>query len=392
MLYNIYLRTSSSRSNLFAANADDLTVICRAYEEGSSGFYVAGKKYSLSHFQELKIFTLNDKAEFEAFLNSGVGKSHMFPRLKGAHLPPSELREFGEDVTRQFIHGGFGEKVKPATVFKDINAKNDMLIFISHSSSDAEIAKALIALIRSAFNIPTKDIRCTSVSGHKLAVGVLTDEELKREIFGCNVFIALITNSSVKSPYVLFELGARWGSGQPLFPLIADPSGTALLGGPLKNINALSLTDSSDVHQFVNDLGKTLSIAAESPAVYSDAIDKVKLLSMINSTQTTPTEPATNKLGSLSTALSAEASELLIKASMDLNGHFVVIGYKGGLFTVEVDGRELMEDQGGRTVAKWRSAVDQLVKLNLAHPLKPGGEIYGLTSKGYEMADQLKSS
>jgi hypothetical protein len=48
-------------------------------------------------------------------------------------------------------------------------------IFISHSSKDVLLVKALIDLIRSALSIPASDIRCTSVPGYKLPGGALTD-------------------------------------------------------------------------------------------------------------------------------------------------------------------------------------------------------------------------
>jgi len=66
---------------------------------------------------------------------------------------------------------------------------NDIDIFISHSSSDAEIARLLIEIVRKAFNIPSERIRCTSVPGYKLKAGATTDDEIKKEIFTSKAFI-----------------------------------------------------------------------------------------------------------------------------------------------------------------------------------------------------------
>ena len=153
-----------------------------------------------------------------------------------------------------------------------------MDIFISHSSSDIEIAKLVIEIVRKAFNISSDKIRCTSVPGYKLKAGANTDEQLKKEIFSSKAFIGLITKESIGSTYVLFELGARWGINYPLIPLICDKEGTSLLNGPIKTINTLSAIDSSDMLQFLNDLGDVLELKAENPAGYIDDIEKLKKL------------------------------------------------------------------------------------------------------------------
>ena len=94
-------------------------------------------------------------------------------------------------------------------------------IFISHSSRDENLAEKLIALIRSALNISAEKIRCTSLNGFRLPAGTTTNERLRKEIHDSKAFIALITPNSLKSMYVLFELGARWGAEKPMVPLIA---------------------------------------------------------------------------------------------------------------------------------------------------------------------------
>jgi hypothetical protein len=45
---------------------------------------------------------------------------------------------------------------------------NSVDIFLSHSSADEKIAKALIDLLRDAFHMEPARIRCTSVPGYKL--------------------------------------------------------------------------------------------------------------------------------------------------------------------------------------------------------------------------------
>src|SRR6266576_5357116 len=113
-------------------------------------------------------------------------------------------------------------------------------VFISHSSEDIGVAKALIDLLLSAIGLNHRDIRCTSVDGYRLEVGADTDVELKRELKASKAFIGLITPSSIESAYVLFELGARWGADLHLAPVLACGADSGSLRGPLAKLNALN--------------------------------------------------------------------------------------------------------------------------------------------------------
>jgi hypothetical protein len=85
-------------------------------------------------------------------------------------------------------------------------------IFISHSAADTRLAKTLIDLLLVSLPIDPKRIRCTSVNGYRLEGGAQADDQLRTEIWGAKVFIGLLTDHSISSTYVLFELGARWGA------------------------------------------------------------------------------------------------------------------------------------------------------------------------------------
>ena len=110
---------------------------------------------------------------------------------------------------------------EPGTESAMAMKETDLDIFISHSGQDQPIAYALIDLLRTAMDIPSRRIRCTSVDGYRLPGGASTDDQLKREVRESKCFIALLTPRSIRSTYVLFELGARWGAQLPFIPLLA---------------------------------------------------------------------------------------------------------------------------------------------------------------------------
>lgn len=147
-----------------------------------------------------------------------------------------------------------------------------MTLFISHSSADASIAEGLVELIRSSLSIPPKEIRCTSVDGYRLPAGAASDEQLRSEVFGSNAFVALLSPASMRSTYVMFELGARWGSNQYLAPILVGGTKATDLKAPLSAIHAINGASESDLHQFIEDLGQRLKVNVEGPAVYNKAL------------------------------------------------------------------------------------------------------------------------
>ena len=149
-------------------------------------------------------------------------------------------------------------------------------IFISHSAKDEKLAAALVALLRSALNIPANRILCTSVNGYRLEAGAETENRLRQEVHQAKVLIGLITPSSMASAYVMFELGARWGVRLPLLPLLGAGAGSEHLRGPLASYNALTCDDAAQVHQLISDWAEHLEVRdATKPAVYQDLISKL---------------------------------------------------------------------------------------------------------------------
>ncbi len=150
-----------------------------------------------------------------------------------------------------------------------------MRVFISHSSRDVSLAADIAELLRAALRLSSTEIRCTSVDGYRLPAGADTDSQLRQEIVSVPVLIGLISDASIESAYVLFELGARWGTDQPLIPLLAPGMAASGLRGPLQGLNALSCAITSQLYQFVTDVGRILAISPEPPASYQRYIEKV---------------------------------------------------------------------------------------------------------------------
>ena len=83
-------------------------------------------------------------------------------------------------------------------------------IFISHNHCDKQIASELVDFLLAALTIEPEDIRCTSVPGHQLPFGTSIGEQLKGDLNETTGLIALITKDSLRSIWMLFELGSVW--------------------------------------------------------------------------------------------------------------------------------------------------------------------------------------
>jgi len=143
-------------------------------------------------------------------------------------------------------------------------------VFISHSSHDRKLAEALIDLLRAALGLAREAIRCTSVSGYQLPGGANVDANIRRETVSARVFIALVTPASLRSTYVLFELGARWSmdlENSVLIPLVAGINARDI-PAPLSALNLVDASKQAALHDFVEQVGKVLDATLNKPTDY----------------------------------------------------------------------------------------------------------------------------
>jgi hypothetical protein len=157
---------------------------------------------------------------------------------------------------------------------------SNIRVFISHSSADVEIAKALIDLLRDAIpDLHPNFIRCTSVPGYKLHGGADTDNQLREEMRGAKVFVGLLTYQSLASTYVLFELGARWGASSQMTPLVAAGLLTSQLKAPLNGMHVQSCELATDLHQMLREIAEGLRLKVAGADVYDSRLKELAELS-----------------------------------------------------------------------------------------------------------------
>jgi hypothetical protein len=254
-------------------------------------------------------------------------------------------------------------------------------IFISHSSKDIDIAKALINLLMAALNIPGERILCTSVPGHRLRGGISTDEALRKEVHNSAVLIGVITQASLSSAYVLFELGARWGAGRYMVPLLARSLDPSILRGPLTGISALRAHDASDLHQLIDNVAGELQLQRSSAAVYQRHLEALVAVSLPSEAQTvksgTSREQVELSEEALNLLLASEAGDGTIRLSSADQGSWVRAG-----------SRVFNDESDPAVAAIYKDALIELAEAGLIET--ENGKFFKLTGRGFKVARALK--
>lgn len=268
-----------------------------------------------------------------------------------------------------------------------------MKIFISHCSADTIAATALVALIRGALNVSSRDIRCTSVEGYTLEADVDFIEQLRAEVFGSEILIALLSKDSLKSMFVLFELGARWGSNRYMIPLRIMGVKPGEIQAPLSALHSISSSSETDLHGLVETLGKKLGLATERPQVYLRELKTFLELghpAAVSPGVGVPSMVALppNPVPVLLLALSAEAKTILIEAATGKGNSIIRSVSRGGL-SIQINGKEIPIQDDERTRANWDDALQVLVARGFIKGGQGATRVYSLTATGFQAADQL---
>lgn len=129
-------------------------------------------------------------------------------------------------------------------------------IFLSHSAIDEALASALVDCLLSSMILEDSELRCTSVPGHKLSVGTDFAAALLEDIGESSVVIGLITRNALSSSWVLFELGATWGSKKHMKPIVTGEVDLKALPGPVSGRHVARLSSRTDVARLLSEITK----------------------------------------------------------------------------------------------------------------------------------------
>ena len=88
--------------------------------------------------------------------------------------------------------------------------------------------------------------------------------------------------------------------------------------------------------------------------------------------------------------ISEEARVLLKEASQDNHGTILFVRTFGGT-DIQTNGKNLVPEQNPRIVAQWESALNELLNTDLIVERGQKGEVFQVTSLGYQIADMIET-
>ncbi len=201
---------------------------------------------------------------------------HSAPSEVDSHTVAKGGRSLARVVRQMFelLTGDPGPMKEPTNSGQEPEHAGQLTLFISHSSIDIEFVEALVDLLRTALRLGAHEIRCTGLDGYRLPAGAQTNEQLRQEVYTARVLVGVLSTDSLKSTYVVFELGARWGAGKYMVPLLTGGVSPRALSGPLASLNALRCTE-PQLQQLVGDIARVLEKSPEEPQVYYKHVQAV---------------------------------------------------------------------------------------------------------------------
>lgn len=147
------------------------------------------------------------------------------------------------------------------------------LIFISHITSEKEIALALKELVNKAF-IGMAEVFVSS-DPDSIAMGGKWLEEITHALKGSAVELVLASPNSIKRPWINFEAGAGWVRDIPVVPICHSGMTYKTLPSPLSSLQSGIATDLESMGYVISVLAK--AIGCTEPSVdFGPFIEKVE--------------------------------------------------------------------------------------------------------------------
>lgn len=218
----------------------------------------------------LKLLTTQADKEIEicnATLREHNGKSVIFPpgifeRLKSAtdiiatEHERLKIIKLKEDARKLLLGDSDNELAKD-------NGASQMKIFISHSEKDQAIAKVLVDYLLASLKFSDdQEVRASSVEGHGFKFGNL-DGNIKDDLNIAPYVIVLITKESLRSYWVMIEVGAAWALSKTMIPIISPEIKFDELHDVIKNSHCILISNtkvSEKLSDMVNEIHNTLNI------------------------------------------------------------------------------------------------------------------------------------
>lgn len=337
---------------------------------------------------ELKLIPKKDSfvqdAIFEIDMFSGFEDRQRFDKLTGS------LRAIVNNIDNYY---------QEETNIMTAEERSNML-FISHATADRDYIKAFIELLE-VLGLQEDEIVCSSIPPYCVPLGGKVYEWLVDKFQNNKLHVIyMLSQNYYNSAASLNEMGAAWAMKQKWDAVLLpgfefkDISGCidpTQIGIKLDDPDMMTLK--FRIGELKNTLIKEFGLRSMSEALWErkrdDFLNKIK---MISEERSLANERETEELveNVKPYRITKDASVLLAYASDDPHGQIVVISYLGGT-TISAGGVLFNRDNTAREIARWTSAVDELIHGGYIKRIGKRDKIYEVTHIGYIFSDQVKT-
>ena len=230
------------------------------------------------------------------------------------------------------------------------------------------------------------------VSSEDITKGKRWSDELHGQLEKSKVAIICITPENVKSPWLYYEAGvvAAKVSDALVCPYLVGVPAKLVTGTPL-GLYQWTEADKQDTLKLLRTLNQRLDNPYDAMMLEGNynskwpqlkrRLDKViEGLAKVEDTISEIDLPVSQQLTS-------EGKELLI-AACQADGHIMSVAYLGG-HSIQVGQRQLIQDPSARTLARWKGALEELMRFGLIADQGYQREIFEVTREGWTVFDQL---
>jgi TIR domain len=235
------------------------------------------------------------------------------------------------------------------------------------------------------------------VSSQDIEKGTSWFKSISEQLSRSRACILLITPENIKSEWLYYEAGAvrhAMGDDALICAYLLEVEPGALSGGPLGQYQ-MTKFEKEDTWLLVKTLNGRLS-TPHNEAMLRNGFDgkwqslRTKLTKVVEKLR--PASSSPDKLDNPDGSdLSEEAKHILKEAAQDSLGTVTMRKTMRG-FDLIAHGQQLVDGNNPRVEAAYREAVNHLVSSKFLEPRGDTGGNFGLTKKGWALADKLRGA
>ena len=210
--------------------------------------------------------------------------------------------------------------------------------------------------------------------------------------------IICLTPDNMRSPWLYFEAGAIAAKHKQarVCGLLTGVSPSQLGPGPFTQFQSVESTPEG-VWALVREINKALKERLHDEGLLNNAFashwpklrEQLKGALLLYDPRATTTQVETEQLKPVY-GLSDESKQLLLEAALDKQGTILMVRTMRGLI-LQTNQKQMVDSLDARSEAKWQAAVRELLQHRLIESRGTKGEVFGVTSEGYRVADDLNA-